>query len=100
MAGGKHESQNEADHQRDSGHDLEIDKRFDPDATNLLEIAGAGDTVHHDAKHDRRDDHGDEFEKAITQDLQAGRKIGCHDADHDAEQQRDQDLDKQRFVKW
>ena len=56
VAGAEYISQYETDHQRDRGHDLEIDQRLDADPANLFEVAGAGDAMHHYAKYDRRDD--------------------------------------------
>jgi hypothetical protein len=95
VAGREYKRENKADHERNRCHDLEIDQRLDPDPPNLLEVAGAGNAVHHDTEHDRGDDHGDQFEKAVAQNLEAGREIGPQHADHDAEQQRHQDLDEQ-----
>ena len=82
----------EADAQRDRGHALEIDQRLDADPSDLLEIAGAGDAVHHDAEHDRRHDHRNQLQKGVAENLQADGKIRHRHAEHDPEQQRDHDL--------
>jgi hypothetical protein len=92
VAGSEQIGEQEADHERDRGHDLEIDQRLDADPPDLLEVAGAGDAVHDHAEHDRRDDHRDQLEEGIAQDLQADRKVGSGHAEHDAEDQSGQDL--------
>jgi hypothetical protein len=92
--------QDEADHQCDRRHGLEIDQRLDADPSDLFQVAGAGDAMDHDAEHDRRHDHRDQLQEGVAEDLEADREIGCRHAEYDPQQQRHQDLDKQRGVEW
>ena len=98
MARREQESQHEADGERDGGHDFEIDQRFETDPADFLQIAGAGDAVHHNAEHDRCDDHLDELEEGVAEDLERNREIRRRDAENNAENKRYQDLDEQRAV--
>jgi hypothetical protein len=95
VAGREDEGEQQADAQRDRRHHLEIDQCLEPDPADLLEVAGAGDAVDHHAKDDRRDDHRDQLEEAVAQDLQAGREVRCRDAQGDPEDQCDDDLEEQ-----
>jgi hypothetical protein len=98
MAGAEQVCQQQADDQRDRGHHLEIDQRLDPDPPDLLEVAGACNAMHHHAEHDWRDDHRDQLQESIAENLQADGKVGRGHAEHDAQQQRHQNLDKQRRI--
>ncbi len=57
VAGPDDVGEREPDDERDRGHHLEVDQRLHTDAPHLLEVAGAGDAMHHHAEHDRRHDH-------------------------------------------
>ena len=71
VAGAEDVGEQEADDERDRGHHLEIDQRLDADAADLLEVAGAGNAVHHHAEHDRRHDHRDQLEEGIARGFSA-----------------------------
>jgi hypothetical protein len=88
------ESKDEPDAERDRRHNLEIDQRLEADATDFLEIAGAGNAVHDDAEHDRRDDHLNELKKGVAEDFQRNRKIGRRHSENDAENERGHDLNE------
>ena len=98
VAGREQERQHQADGERDRGHDLEIDQRLEADAADFLQIAGAGNAVHHDAEHDRRHDHLNKLEEGVAEDLQGDRKIRLRHAQHDAEDECGDHLDEQRVV--
>ncbi len=98
VAGAEDIGEQQADHERDRGHHLEIDQRLDADPADLLEVAGAGDAVHHDAEHDRRHDHRDQLEEGVAEDLQADGEVGNGHPEHDAEHQRGQNLNEKRGI--
>ena len=54
--------------------------------------------MHHHAEHDGRDDHRNQLQKRIAEDLQADRKFGHGHAEHDSEQQCGEDLDEQQTI--
>jgi hypothetical protein len=70
------EGEQQAERQRDGGHDLEVDQRLDADAADALQVAGAGDAVHHDAEHQHRDDHLDQLDEAVAQRLELDAELG------------------------
>src|SRR6266852_2574208 len=84
----------QTDDQRDRGHDLEIDQRLDADPADFLEVAGARDAVHHDAEHDRSDDHRNQLQKGVAQDLELDGKIRHRHAECYSQQQSRQDLNE------
>ena len=87
----------DAEDQRDRRHHLEVDDRLDADAADLLEVAGGGDAVHHDAEDERRDDHLDELDEAVAERLHLRGEVGPEDADDDAEDEGDHDLAEEGF---
>jgi len=87
-----HDREHQADDQRNCGHDFEIDERLDSYAAHLLEISRPGDAMHDYAKHDRCHDHGDQLEKRVTEDLEAGCEPGRHYAEHHSQYEGDHDL--------
>jgi hypothetical protein len=95
VAGRECKRENQANHQRHGRHAFEINERLDANPPDLLEIARAGDAMHHDAEHDRRDDHGDELQKRIAEDLQADREVRRGDTEDDPQEQGHQDLHEQ-----
>jgi hypothetical protein len=98
VAGAEQIGQHQADDERQRGHGLEIDQRLDADPADLLEVACAGDAMHHHTEHDGGHDHGDEFEKGVAEDLQADGEVRHGDAQHDAEQQGDKHLHEERLI--
>ena len=98
VAGAEEIGEQQADHERDRGHHLEIDQRLDADPSDLLEVAGAGNAVHDDAEHDRRHDHRDQLQKGVAENLQPDGEVGHGHAEHNPQQQRGQDLNEQRPV--
>ncbi|OIQ67277.1 hypothetical protein GALL_511450 [mine drainage metagenome] len=78
-------SDGEPDNQCESRDDLEIDQRLDADPPDLLEVAGAGDTVHDNAEHDRRNDHRNQFQEGVAEDLQADGKFGRGHSQHNSQ---------------
>ena len=89
VAGTEQIGEQQADDQRHRGHHLEIDQRLDADPSDLLEVAGACDAVHDDAEHDRRDDHGNQLQEGVAENLQADGKIGNGHSQHNPQQQGD-----------
>jgi hypothetical protein len=98
VTGAERVGQEQSDHQRDRGHHLEIDQRFDADPTDFLQIAGARNSVHDNTEHDRRDDHGNQLQERVAQNLQADGKIGNGHSEYDSEHKGGQHLNKQRGV--
>jgi hypothetical protein len=80
----------EADHQSQRRHNLEIDDRFQADATDLPHVLHAGDAVHDSAEDDRSDHHLDRLDEHIAERLHPGAqrriKISARDADRDCTQ--------------
>ncbi len=95
-AGREHEADQQPEAERQRRHRLEIDERLHADPADLLEIAGAGDAMHDHAEHDRRDDHGDQFQEGVAEDFELHREVRRDDAEHDAEDQRGDNLVEQR----
>ena len=77
LAGREQIGECQADDQRDGGHDLEIQQRLAADAADFLQIAGAGDAVHHDAEHDRRHDHRDQLQEGVAEEFKPMAKPGA-----------------------
>jgi len=50
--------------------------------------------MHHDAEHDRSDDHRNQLQKGVAEDLEPDGKIRRRHAEHNPEQQRRQDLNE------
>ena len=66
----RHEvADDEADDQGEGRDDLEIDQRLDRDAADLLGLLDMRDAGNDRAEDDRRDDHLDELDEAVTQRL-------------------------------
>jgi hypothetical protein len=59
----------EPDHQREGGDDLEIDQRLDADAADLLGVLDMRDAGDHGAEDDRRDHHLDQLDEAVAERL-------------------------------
>jgi hypothetical protein len=89
------EGEHNAEDQRHRGHDLEIDERLDADAADLLEVAGPCDAVHDDAEHDGGDDHRDQLEEGVAEDLQFDREVRRRNTEQNAKKKRRQHLHKQ-----
>ena len=68
-AGLQHIDDGQAQHQRQRRDQFEIAQRIESDATDATQIVHAGDAQHHRAEDDRRDDHLDQADEAITQRL-------------------------------
>ena len=86
--------QKQADDQRDRGHHLEIDQRLDADPADFLEVAGARDAVHHDAEHDRSDNHRNQLQKGVAENLEPDGEIRHGHAKRNPQQQGRQDLNE------
>ena len=84
----------QTDHQREGGDDLEIDQRLDADAADLLGILYMRDAGYHGAEDDRRDHHLDQLDEAVAKRLDpvVGRKRRPQPAEQRAEHDGDQDL--------
>ena len=95
MAGAEYVGEQEANDQRDCGHHLEIDQRLDADPPNFLEVTGTGDAMHDHAEHDRCDDHRNQLQEGIAENLQADGKIGNRHSKHNSQEKRGKDLNKQ-----
>ena len=76
---------------------LEIDNRPYADTTDLGQIAGAGNTVHDDAKHNQADQHLDELDEAVTERLQLHRERGIKNTEQNTHDESNDDLDEKRF---
>ena len=68
-AGLQHIDDCQAQHQRQRGDQFEIAQRIEADAADATQIVHAGDAQHHRTEDDRRDDHLDQADEAITQRL-------------------------------
>jgi hypothetical protein len=79
---------NEADHQRDGAHDLEVQQRKTAGLAHLLHVFHAGDADHHRAEDDRRDDHLDELDEAVAQRLHGLAERGIEVAEQHADDHR------------
>jgi hypothetical protein len=88
----------EADEQRDRGHDFEVDQRFQGDAADLLHLADAGDAVHHRAEDNRRNQHPDELDEAVAERMQVLADLREEYSDQDAKDHACGDLKRQVLV--
>src|SRR5262245_66581156 len=57
------------DHQREGGNDFKIDQRLDTDTADLLGILYMCDTGYNGAENDRRDQHLNQLDEAVTESL-------------------------------
>ena len=89
----------DADEQCQRGEDLEIDHRLDADPTDFLDVASADDAMHHDAEHDRRDEHRDQLDEGIAEWLERLGEARRQAAGDDAKDQGNYDLAEQRAQK-
>ena len=93
----------QADDQRQRGHDLEIDQRLQADAADLLHVLHAGDAVHHGAEDDRRDQHLDQLDEAVAERLHRHADVRIElpeqDADHDRGQHLHVEMGVERFAR-
>src|SRR5271170_7614617 len=60
----------ETDKKRERGDNFKIEKSLDPDPSEFFQIAHGGDTVDDRAEDDRRNDHLDQIDEAITERFQ------------------------------
>ncbi|MNS84899.1 hypothetical protein D3C72_1187430 [compost metagenome] len=95
----EHEGQHQAHRQRDGGQHLEVDQRLHADPAHALEVARAGDAMHHHAEHQHGNDHLDQLDEAVTQRLELGGELGRKEADEHADHQCDDHLSEERFGK-
>jgi hypothetical protein len=65
-----HIDDDQADDQGDGRQHLEIDQRFHPDPTDLLEVAHPGHADDHGPEDDRGQQHLDQLDEAVGQRLQ------------------------------
>ncbi len=99
----EHVREHHPEQQRDERRRDEPCERLEPDATDGLRVAGAGDARDDGREHQRRDDHLDETQEDVGEhpevagDRRGGRRIGCvlvrDMAGDDAESSRDKDHD-------
>ena len=90
------EGHDQAEHQGDGGQHLKIDHRLETDASDLLQVARAGNTADHHAEHDQADQHFDQLDKAVTQGFELRGEFGKGQAAGDAEHQANHDLQENR----
>jgi hypothetical protein len=73
----------EADRQRQRGHDLEVEQCLHADPPDLRQVAHGSDAVHDGAEDHRRDHHLDELDEPIAERLERGaglRRAGMRQA--------------------
>jgi hypothetical protein len=51
--------------------------------------------MHDHAEHDRRDDHRNQLQEGVAENLEPDGKIGNRHSEHDPQQERGKDLNKQ-----
>ncbi len=88
----------QADAERDGRDHLEINQRLDADPAEFLQVAHAGDAVHHGAEDHRRDHHLDQRDEAVAERFERLAEIRIEMPDRDADHDRDQHLDVEHRV--
>lgn len=83
------------DDERHRGRDLEPDERFEPHASERLEISRLGDPGDDHAEHQRRDHRLDQPDEPVAERLGGRAHIGPQPPDEDPGQQSDADLGEQ-----
>ena len=71
----KHKGQHQTQAQGEGGEYLKVDQRLDADPAHALQVARAGDAMHHHAEHQHRDDHFDQLDESITQGFELDREL-------------------------
>jgi hypothetical protein len=96
----EHIADHEANHQRESGDDLEIDQGLDADASDLRRVLHMRDAGHHGAEDDRGDHHLDQFNKTVAERLDSwrGGKIGKQQSGGDTERDCNENLHIKQMI--
>ena len=95
-----HVSDDQPDHKREGGDDLEIDQRLDADPADFLRILDMGDAGDDGAEDDGRYHHLDQLDEAVAERLDpiTCRVSRLKPAEQRADQDRNQHLDIQNLV--
>ena len=95
-----HVNHDQADQQRDSRHDFEVEQGITAGLADRFHALHAGNTADHRTENNGRDDHLDQFDKAITQRFESNTGFRVVMAQQDTDSDRYDYLHIQGFVQW
>lgn len=81
------------DSKREGANYLKIKDRFEADATEAVEVSGAGDAEDDGEEDDRRDEHSDEADEAVGEGLHGFAGVRREEAEEDSGGEADEDAE-------
>ena len=88
----------EADHEHERRHHLEVHERAQTDATHLLHVPHLRDADDDRGEHDRRDHHLDQLDERVAERAHGGGALGREIPEQRGRRDRDEDLNEQAPV--
>ncbi|MNY15107.1 hypothetical protein D3C86_1483070 [compost metagenome] len=95
IAGADDVDDHQAQCQRESGQDLEIDQSPDADATELLHVLHPCNAEHHGGEDDWCEHHLDQLDEDVAHRLEVAGDVGCEETEGRTGEHADEHLDVQ-----